>query len=97
MLYVLNAPAPAVLAWVGLAPSKLYGDEDYRTAYYMGRIGARVVDVGQAFHDFLGYQPLFSGQEHWCRNITRESLAVHKCKTPEMLTPSLDAGSGMSI
>lgn len=83
MLYVLNMPA--VRAWVALNPTALYGDEDYRMTYYMGLVGARVVDMGEAFHDHAEYRAPFPWQGNWCQNITRNSLAVHKCKTPETL------------
>jgi hypothetical protein len=50
------------------------------------QIGARVVDIGEAFHDHSRYIPPYPWKDHWRRDITRESLAVHKCKTPELLS-----------
>lgn len=78
MLYVLNAQA--VREWVALNPTQLYGDEDFRTTYYMQQIGSRVVNLDTAFHDYIKYQT-FPHQSHWRLDITHGSLAVHKCKS----------------
>jgi hypothetical protein len=83
MFYILNSQA--VSAWIALNPVDFYGDEDMRTSYYMIQIGARMVDFGDAFHDYIKYKTS-SNQGHWRRDITNESLAVHQCKLKQDLT-----------
>ena len=78
MLYILNVKA--VRLWVGLNPVDMYGDEDYRTSYYMIKIGARVVNLGEAFHDYIKYNNNIF-RDHWRLDITNNSLVVHKCKS----------------
>jgi hypothetical protein len=78
MLYVLSRRA--VELWVDLKPRDVYGDEDFRTSYYMGKIGAQFINVGSAFHDYQRFEPL-PLRENWKKPITNKSLAVHKCKT----------------
>ena len=83
MLYILNTQA--VKKWVALHPTQLYGDEDCRTTYYMELIGAKVVNLGTAFHDYIEHDfGAFKG--HWKLEITKESLAVHKCKSQKHLS-----------
>lgn len=71
MLYVLNTAA--VKSWVALNPTQVYGDEDMRTFYYMKIIGAEVVNTLPAFHD------------KWTERFTNASLAVHQCKSIDLL------------
>jgi hypothetical protein len=82
MFYILKSEA--VSAWIALNPVDFYGDEDMRTSYYMIQIGARMVDFGDAFHDYIKYKTS-SNQGHWRRDITNESLAVHQCKLKQDL------------
>ena len=77
LLYILNMAA--VKSWVALHPTQLYSHEDMRTFYYMKLIGAEVINTHAAFHDLMG-----SGTP-WRENITHASLAVHRCKTIELL------------
>lgn len=83
MLYVLNSQA--VKRWGALRPTQLYGDEDCVTAYYMLLIGAKVVDLGTAFHDYEKYALEFLKVNHWRLKITQNSLAAHKCKSQQDL------------
>ena len=87
MLYVISRRA--VELWVGLRPAGLYGDEDLRTSYYMGRVGARFLDFGTAFHDYERYRPP-ELKEHWKLPITNGSLAVHQCKSIADYSDALD-------
>lgn len=80
MLYILNAQA--VKQWIVLNPTQLYGDEDMRTTYFMKLIGAQVINVGTVFHDHI------SSKSEWKLEITNASLAVHRCKTAQMLSDS---------
>ena len=77
MIYILNLQA--VRSWVALNPVDMYGDEDYRTAYYMTQVGARFIDVGEMFHDYVKYKTM-AFFDHWKLNMTNNSLAVHQCK-----------------
>jgi hypothetical protein len=77
MIYILNLQA--VKSWVALNPVDMYGDEDYRTAYYMTIVGAKFIDVGEMFHDYIKYKTT-TFMDHWRLNITKNSLAVHQCK-----------------
>lgn len=76
MLYILNSQA--VKSWVDSNPIGIYGDEDYRTSYYMIKIGAKNIDLKEKFHDYIKYNALFG---HWKLDITNNSLAVHQCKS----------------
>ena len=78
MLYVLNAQA--VKQWIVLNPTQFYGDEDFRTTYFMQLIGARVINLGTSFHDHI------KSDSGWKLEITNASLAVHRCKSPQMLS-----------
>jgi hypothetical protein len=78
MLYILNSQA--VGAWVASNPVDLYGDEDYRTSYYMTQLNARVVNLDEMFHDYFKYKT-YQFQNHWRLDITNNSLAVHQCKS----------------
>jgi hypothetical protein len=82
MFYILNSRA--VRVWIELNPVDFYGDEDMRTSYYMNQVGARVVDFGDAFHDYIKYKTS-AFQGHWRRDITNESLAVHQYKLKQDL------------
>lgn len=88
MLYVLNSQA--VRQWVALAPTQLYGDEDYRTSYYMTLIGATVVDLSTSFHDYIKYKTS-PFKNHWRLGITHDSLAVHQCKSTQDLSDAFEA------
>lgn len=81
MLYVLNTRA--VRQWITLNHTHLYGDEDLMTTYVMQLIGAQVIDLGTAFHDHPNSQMYTQG---WKAPITNASLAVHQCKSPQMLS-----------
>jgi hypothetical protein len=78
MLYVLNAQA--VKQWIALNPTQLYGDEDFRTTYFMQLIGAQVINLGTRFHDHI------KSNSGWKLEITNASLAVHQCKTLDLLS-----------
>lgn len=78
-LYILNTGA--ITRWIGLKPTQLYGNEDMRTTYYMKLIGAEVINVHTVFHDHIDSHlrtPLRAP-------ITNASLAVHRCKTIQVL------------
>jgi hypothetical protein len=85
LLYVLNTQA--IKEWIELDPlsTQLYGDEDVRTSYYMGLIGSKVIDLDTAIHD---YKPatIYYQLNTWKSEITNTSLAVHKCKTIQLLS-----------
>jgi hypothetical protein len=78
MLYILNNNA--VKSWMALGSVDLYGDEDYRTTYYMSKIGADFFNYSTMFHDYHKYRGDIV-QGDWKRNITNESLAIHQCKS----------------
>ena len=78
MLYILSKQA--VTAWINLNATDLYGDEDYRTSYYMTKVGSTMLHMDTKFHDYWKYVTWGGG--HWKRNITNESLAIHQCKKP---------------
>ena len=86
MLYILNTQA--IQEWVALNPTQLYGDEDYRTTYYMETINAKVINLDTAFHDYIKFQTYGN---HWKLEITQNSLAVHKCKTQRQLSDAFMA------
>ena len=79
LLYVLNTAA--VKSWVAINPTQLYSHEDLRTFYYMKIVGAEVVNTHAAFHDHM--RSASCGE--WCEPITNASMAVHKCKTIDLL------------
>ena len=85
MLYVLNTQATK--QWIELNPlsTQLYGDEDVRTSYYMDLIGAKVINMDIAFHDYKS-ATIYNQLTTWKSEITNTSLAVHKCKTPQLLS-----------
>lgn len=85
LLYVLNTQA--IREWIHLNPSstQLYGDEDVRTSYYMDLIGAKVINLDVAIHDYIG-ATIYNQLTTWKTEITNTSLAVHKCKTPQLLS-----------
>lgn len=85
LLYVLNTRA--VKQWIALNPSSTqsYGDEDQRTSYYMGLIGAKVINLDTEIHDYIGAK-IYNQVTTWKSEITNTSLAVHKCKTPQLLS-----------
>jgi hypothetical protein len=78
MMYILNSQA--IRTWMLLDKKLIHGDEDQMTSYYMNQIGARVIDLDISFHDYIGYRTL-PFVEHWRRNITHNTLAVHQCKS----------------
>lgn len=80
LLYILNAAA--VKSWVALNPTDLYSHEDLRTFYYMKLIGAEVINTHAAFHDHMRYT---HGVPEWREPITNASLAVHQCKSIDLL------------
>jgi hypothetical protein len=92
MIYLISRHA--VELWVGLGPVDVYGDEDYRTAYYMGIIGARILDMNTSFHDYMMYQNI-PMTDHWKKPITNQSLAVHQCKSYTYLSNALDELCGL--
>jgi hypothetical protein len=85
LLYVLNTQA--IKQWIELNPlsTQLYGDEDVRTSYYMDLIGAKVINVDIAFHDYKS-ATIYNQLTTWKSEITNTSLAVHKCKTIQLLS-----------
>lgn len=85
LLYVLNTQA--IKQWIQLNPlsTQLYGDEDVRTSYYMDLIGAKVINLDIAIHDYMGAN-IYNQLTTWKAEITNTSLAVHKCKTPQLLS-----------
>jgi hypothetical protein len=85
LLYVLNTQA--IKQWIELNPlsTQFYGDEDQRTSYYMDVIGAKVIDLGTQIHDYTA-APIYNQLVTWKSEITNTSLAVHKCKTPQLLS-----------
>ena len=88
MLYILNTQA--VKRWTALKSVQLYGDEDFRTTYYMTLIGAKVVNLDTTFHDYMKYET-HPYQDHWKLEITHDSLAVHKCKSLNDLSDAFAA------
>lgn len=95
MLYALNHEAVREL--LALRPTALAGDEDQRMGHWMQTINATRVNVHARFHDYPDYyyyHPSYSyffwkKNDHWAAPITRASLAVHQCKTPERLETAL--------
>jgi len=85
LLYVLNTQA--INQWIELNPlsTQLYGDEDVRTSYYMDLIGAKVINLDTQIHDYTA-APIYNQLVTWKSEITNTSLAVHKCKTPQLLS-----------
>jgi hypothetical protein len=85
LLYVLNTQA--IKQWLELNPlsTQFYGDEDQRTSYYMDLIGAKVINMDTAFHDYKS-ATIYNQLTTWKSEITDTSLAVHKCKTPQLLS-----------
>ena len=85
LLYVLNTQA--IKQWLELNPlsTQFYGDEDVRTSYYMDLIGAKVVNLDTEIHDYKG-ATIYNQMVTWKAEITNTSLAVHKCKTPQLLS-----------
>jgi len=85
LLYVLNTQA--IKKWMELNPlsTQLYGDEDVRTSYYMDLIGAKVINLGTKIHDYTA-APIYNQLATWKLEITNSSLAVHKCKTLQLLS-----------
>ena len=85
LLYVLNTQA--IKQWIELNPlsTQLYGDEDVRTSYYMDLIGAKVINLDTEIHDYKG-ATIYNQVTTWKTEITNTSLAVHKCKTPQLLS-----------
>lgn len=85
LLYVLNTQA--IKQWIALNPlsTQSYGDEDQRTSYYMGLIGAKVIDLDTAIHDYKS-ATIYHQWNTWKADITNTSLAVHKCKTIQLLS-----------
>jgi len=85
LLYVLNTQA--IKKWMELNPlsTQLYGDEDVRTSYYMDLIGAKVINLDTQIHDYTA-APIYNQLVTWKSEITNNSLAVHKCKTPQLLS-----------
>ena len=85
LLYVLNTQA--IKQWIELNPlsTQLYGDEDVRTSYYMDLIGAKVINLDTEIHDYIGAK-IYNQVTTWKSEITNTSLAVHKCKTPQLLS-----------
>ena len=82
-LYILNAVA--VKRWISLNPTQVYGPEDMRTTYFMQIIRAEVINVYSAFHNHI--RSHLTGTSHYEMRapITETSLAVHECKTIELL------------
>ena len=85
LLYVLNTQA--INQWIELNPlsTQLYGDEDVRTSYYMELIGAKVINLDTQIHDYTS-APIYNQLVTWKSEITNNSMAVHKCKTPQLLS-----------
>jgi Galactosyltransferase len=85
LLYVLSTQA--VKQWIELNPlsTQLYGDEDVRTSYYMDLIGAKVINLDTAIHDYKS-ATIYNQWTTWKSEITNTSLAVHKCKTIQLLS-----------
>lgn len=81
MLYALNHAA--VGAMLALQPMEISGDEDQRMGYWMQEIGAARLHAEERFHDHPAYCPV--PWAHWCQNISKQSLAVHQCKSRERL------------
>ena len=103
MLYVISKSS--VKAWIKMRPSELYGDEDMRTSYYMSKVNSTMVNADTKFHHYIYYDDdqkfnqlsLFmentttpTPKLDWKQFITKESLAVHLCKTPEKLSTAFD-------
>ena len=103
LLYILSKTS--VSEWVNLRPVEFYGDEDMRTSYYMTKINSTMVNVETRFHDYIpsdtsSFIPWFlafirkttssNAQTDWKRPITDSSLAVHLCKTYELLSQGFD-------
>ena len=85
MFYTLNHEAVSRL--IGLNATDLLGDEDVRTGHWMNLLGSKVIDAGSFFHE----HPETCAPERFslCPNITKQSLAVHQCKSLERLVDGL--------
>lgn len=85
LLYVLNTQAIKQMLELNPLSTQLYGDEDVRTSYYMDLIGAKVINLDTEIHDYKG-ATIYNQLVTWKAEITNTSLAVHKCKTPQLLS-----------
>jgi len=89
LLYILNKQAVAEWVAYNPHPTRLYGDEDLITSYYMREIGVRGFNFNNTFHDYYIYQPSLYPNDHWRLNITSDSQAVHQCKKASDLSDAL--------